>query len=391
VSESTEGQAAVSHTLPALLETVRSTPVACLSNLTRKGDGEVVVKLESANPGGSLKDRAAWHIIRSAEESGLLRPGATVIESSSGNFSIALAMIGAIRGYDVIAVVDPKITPTNRSLLEAYGAQIIVVDEQDDSGSYHKTRIALANKLHAEIANSFRPDQCFNLQNGEAHYLGTAPELAEQVGASLRYVVCSVSTGGQIGGISRYFARHDPTVRVVGVDVYGSAIFGGPAHAYLVPGVGLSWTPDNIDDLSRLHSVYKVTDQQAYDMTRVLARHEGLLVGVSTGACALVALALARRCRSGERVACLAADRGERYLATAFDENWLAEKGLDSRLKTIEEMNREAASLVPWSTNPTDCANYEPTLALTLGSPTAGNPNYLPADMRKQLDHELTR
>ncbi|MGI8667038.1 MAG: cysteine synthase family protein [Jatrophihabitans sp.] len=376
------------RSLPTLLQTIRSTPIARLSNLTRHLNGEIIVKLESANPGGSLKDRAAWHILRTAERAGLLGPGSTIIESSSGNFSIALAMIGAIRGYRIIAVVDPKITPTNRGLLEAYGAEIIVVHEQDDSGSYHKTRIALANKLHSEIPNSFRPDQCFNLQNGEAHFSSTAPELAEQVGPGLRYVVCSVSTGGQIGGISRYFARHDPGVRVVGVDVHGSAIFGGPAHSYLTPGVGLSWTPDNIEDLSRLHSIYKLTDQQAYDMTRTLARHEGLLAGVSTGACTLVALTLAQQCRPGEQVACLAADRGERYLATAFDEAWLASKGLDPRWKNVEEMTRMAASLTPWSTDPVDCANYAPELAEVLGSPTAGNPLYLPADLLDGLDQE---
>jgi 2,3-diaminopropionate biosynthesis protein SbnA len=371
------------NTLPTLLETICNTPVARISNLTRQLDAEIVVKLESANPGGSLKDRAAWHILRTAEQSGLLHPGSTVIESSSGNFSIALAMIGAIRGYRVIAVVDPKITSTNRSLLEAYGAEIIVVHEQDDSGSYHKTRIALANRLHAEIANSFRPDQCFNLQNGEAHFISTGPELAQQIGSGLRYVVCSVSTGGQIGGISQYFAKHDPSVRVVGVDVHGSAIFGGPAHPYLTPGVGLSWTPDNIYDLSCLDSVYKLTDQQAYDMARLLARYEGLLVGVSTGACALVALALAQQCRPGEQVACLAADRGERYLATAFNDSWLAEKGLDPRLKSVDEIYREAAALTPWSTHPVDCANYAPGLASILGSPTAGNPNYLPAMLNR--------
>lgn len=364
--------------LPGILDTIAGTPVFRLQNLTEPSVGQIAVKLESANPGGSLKDRAAWHIVRLAEQAGLLRPKATIIESSSGNFGIALAMIGAVRGYRVIAVVDPKITPTNRALLEAYGAEVIVVHEQDDGGSYHKTRIALANRLQAKIPGSFRPDQCFNLQNSEAHLRTTGPELAKQVGPGLRYVVCSVSTGGQLGGLSRYFSTHHAGVGVVGVDVHGSTVFGGPAHAYLTPGVGLSWTPNNLHDLGILHSVYKLDDQDAYDMTRTLARREGLLAGVSTGACVLVALSLALTCGPDEVVACLVADRGERYLATAFSDEWLVDRGLDPRSRSVAEMRWRAARLTPHSTRPQECANYDDGLATALGSPTAHDPRFNP-------------
>lgn len=366
------------RSLPGILDTIAETPVFRLRNLTDPSVGQVAVKMESANPGGSLKDRAAWHIVHKAEEAGLLRPKATIIESSSGNFGIALAMIGAARGYRVIAIVDPKITPTNRALLEAYGAEVIVVHEQDDRGSYHKTRISLANRLHATIPGSFRPDQCFNLQNSEAHLRTTGPELAAQIGAGLRYVVCSVSTGGQLGGISRYFAAHHANVRVVGVDVHGSTVFGGPAHAYLTPGIGLSWTPRNLHDLGLLHSVYKLADQDAYDMTRTLARREGLLAGVSSGACVLVALSLAMTCGPDEVVACLAADRGERYLATAFDDEWLVDHGLTPGTRSVAEMRWRAARLTPHSTRPRECANYDDGLATALGSPTAHDPRFDP-------------
>jgi cystathionine beta-synthase/cysteine synthase A len=360
------------------LETIVGTPVFRLHNLTTPAAGQIAVKLESANPGGSLKDRAAWHIVRSAEQAGLLAPRATIIESSSGNFGVALAMIGAVRGYRVIAVVDPKITPTNRALLEAYGAEVIVVHEQDDSGAYHKTRIALANRLQTEIPGSFRPDQCFNLQNSEAHLRSTGPELARQVGQGLRYVVCSVSTGGQLGGLSRYFSAHRPEVGLVGVDIHGSAVFGGPSHSYLTPGVGLGWTPNNLPDLATLHSVYKLADQDAYDMARTVARREGLLAGVSTGACVLVALSLALTCGPGEVVACLAADRGERYLATAFNDEWLVDHGLDPRVPSVAEMRWRAARLAPHSTRPQECANHDDDLATVLGSPTAHDPRFNP-------------
>jgi cysteine synthase len=160
---------------PHLLAAVGETKVVTLANTPTSG--KIAVKLESGNPGGSLKDRSALRLVEWGEKNGFLVPGGTIIESSSGNFGVALAMIGAVRGYRVVAVVDPKLTPTNRGLLVAYGAEVVIVDEPDDSGSYHKTRIALANELQKRISNSFRPDQCFNILNGAAHFEGTAPEL----------------------------------------------------------------------------------------------------------------------------------------------------------------------------------------------------------------------
>ncbi|WP_394831525.1 cysteine synthase family protein [Pendulispora rubella] len=357
--------------LPGLLDSVGNTPVVRLDNLTMCGEGRLVAKLESANPGGSVKDRAAWHIIRDAEERGLIRRGATIIESSSGNFGIALAMIGASRGYRVIAIVDPKISAVNRSLFAAFGAEVIVVDEKDDSGSYHKTRIAYANRLHREIPGSFRPDQCFNPLNGEAHYQSTARELLAAMGSRLSAVVCTVSTGGQLGGISRYLRRFAPHVKVVGVDVRGSTVFGGEAHGYLTPGVGLSWTPDNLDDLSAVDEVYLLSDEDVFVSCRTLVRAEGVLAGVSTGAALLVACRLAMKASAREHIAFLATDRGERYLQTAFDERWLLEHGMSTDT-SLDGLRRRAASLTPFSTNPkVDCANYRRELAEQLDSPTA--------------------
>lgn len=355
--------------LPEILDVIGSTPVVRLRNLTTHREAELVVKLECANPAGSLKDRPAWYIVEHAERTGALPAGGTIIESSSGNFSIALAMIGAARGYHVIAIVDPKLTPTNRALLEAYGAEIIVVEERDDSGSYHKTRIALANRLHEEIPGSFRPDQCFNPLNAEAHRTTTARELLAQT-PDLTAVVCTVSTGGQLGGIARAVKEHAPHVEVVGADVEGSAVFGGEPHAYLTPGVGLGWTPANLSDLSLVDEVYKVTDEDAYQACRTLVRAEGLLAGVSTGAALTVALAKAMRGRAGGQVAFLAADRGERYLATAFDEDWLREHRL-TRTTSPADLRRRAEELVPYSTRPAEeCANHRPGLADELGAPS---------------------
>lgn len=356
--------------IPHLFEVIGNTITVRLRNIVEASEAGLAVKLEGSNPGGSLKDRAAWYIIRRAELEGRLRPGATIIESSSGNFGISLAMIGASRNYKVIAVVDPKITPTNRALFDAFGAEVIVVDEKDDSGSYHKTRIALANELHRKIPNSFRPDQCFNPLNSEAHFRTTMRELLADVGQRLTTVVCTVSTGGQLGGIARYCARYAPHVRVVGVDVEGSTVFGGSPHGYLAPGVGLSWTPINLDDLSAIHEVYKISDEDAFVACRTLVRSEGVLSGVSTGAALLVALKLAMEGKPGEYVGFLAADRGERYLQTAFDTDWMSARNL-SLDTSVEGLRNRARLLKPLSTHPLrDCANYAPELAESLGSPT---------------------
>ncbi|WP_433187676.1 PLP-dependent cysteine synthase family protein [Actinoallomurus sp. CA-150999] len=355
--------------VPELLDVIGSTPVVRLRNLTTHNEAQLIVKLESANPAGSLKDRPAWYIIEQAERTGLLSTGGTIIESSSGNFSIALAMIGASHGYRVIAIVDPKLTPTNRGLLEAYGAEIILVDEPDDSGSYHKTRITLANRLQRQIPGSFRPDQCFNPLNSQAHYQTTAQELLDQAD-HLAAVVCTVSTGGQLGGIARAVKERSPVVEVIGVDIEGSTVFGGEPRPYLTPGVGLSWTPSNLSDLSLVDEVYKVTDEDAYQACRTLVRSEGLLAGVSTGAALTVALAKATRGRPGEQVAFLASDRGERYLATAFNDDWLSAHGVTTTADP-DALRKRAQELMPYSTRPAEeCANHLPGLAAELGSPS---------------------
>ncbi|MCE7006960.1 cysteine synthase family protein [Kibdelosporangium philippinense] len=365
--------------VPHLLDAIGSTTTVSLTRLTRPGEADLVAKLESGNPGGSLKDRPAAHILRHAERAGYLRPGGTIIESSSGNFGIALAMFGAARGYRVIAVVDPKLTPTNRALLEAFGAQIIVVDEPDDAGSYHKTRIALANRLHREIPNSFRPDQCFNPLNSDAHYRTTAEELLAQCGPELSAIVCTVSTGGHLGGIARLVKHRAPHITIIGVDVEGSTVFGGTAHPYLTPGMGLSWTPANLDDLSRIDAVYQVSDEHAYRACRTLARAEGILAGVSTGAALIVALAAALHRPATQRVALLANDRGERYLTTAFNDEWLRAHSLTTDT-SVDRLRAAADRLRPTSTRVAqECANYRPDLATALGTPTT---THLPANAR---------
>ncbi|PHM23946.1 cysteine synthase family protein [Xenorhabdus budapestensis] len=325
-----------------IIDNISETPLINLEKINKALGTNVVVKLEKNNPGGSIKDRAAVFIIEQAEKKGFLKPGGTVIESSSGNFAISLSMIGAAKGYRVIALVDPKATETNKALMKAYGAEVITVTEQDDTGSYHKTRIKLANELARKIPGSYRPDQCFNVLSAVAHYHTTAKEIHAQTGGLIAGIACAVSTGGQIGGIAEYFGKHLPETKVICVDAYGSSIFGGPSHAYKIPGVGLGWTPRNISDVSKIDFVYRAKDESAYIAARLLCRHEGILVGVSSGAVLLAALNASKRLRNIHPIVAVLGDSGERYLDTLFNDSWLESNNIDTgvefeRLLTLAE------------------------------------------------------
>lgn len=369
--------------IATILDTIGRTPlITCPNTNQADAEGQLLLKYERYNPGGSVKDRPALYMVREAERRGLLRPGGTIIESSSGNFGISLAMIGAARGYRVIILVDPKTTAANVALLKAFGAEVVVVTEQDDSGSYHKTRITEANRLARDIEHSFRPDQCFNLLNSEAHYASTARELLEALGDRLAVFVAAVSTGGQLGGVSRYLKTFAPHVRVIGVDAVGSTVFGGEAHSYRIPGVGLSWTPANLD-VELLDSVYKVADGDAFIAARAFARNEGILMGPSSGACALVGMKLAQQLAPGQCVVSMVADGGDRYLPTLFNDEWMESQGLAGDL-SAPELRLQAQRLRPWSERPAECANYRHDLTELLDVPATTL--RLNAEMRQEDD-----
>lgn len=355
--------------MKSILDTIGNTPLVKLDGHELEEASRILIKMERTNPGGSIKDRPALYLIEWAEKMGYLKPGGTIIESSSGNFGISLAMIGAAKGYHVIILVDPKTTAMNLAMLKAYGAQVIVVEEQDDCGSYHKTRIKHANRLHREIPNSFRPDQCFNPLNAVAHYEKTAQEIFNQCNGKVDAVVISVSTGGQIGGISKFFKEVSPKTKIIAVDAKGSAIFGGESHAYLLQGMGLGWTPVNINDLSLIDEVYKVPDEDAFLMCRALVRNQGIMVGSSTGASVFVAFHLAQKYENLQRIVCMGADNGERYLNSVYNDQWMSEKGfaLDP---SIREMFLKSKELKAHSTFPVETANYRDDLIDSLDSPS---------------------
>lgn len=353
--------------MSTVLDLIGNTPLIRLQQLVGPREAQLWAKWERTNPGGSIKDRPASFIIDEAERRGLLQPGGTIIESSSGNFGISLAMIGAAKGYRVIILVDPKITPTNLTILKAYGAEVIVVTEQDDSGSYHKTRIAQANQLARTIPGAFRPDQCFNLLNSAAHYCHTARELLRDCDGRLDVVIAAASTGGQLGGLARYLKRVAPQVTIVGVDAHGSTIFGGAAHSYLTPGVGLSWTPANLD-VSLIDAVFKVPDEDAFLACRALARHEGIMAGASSGAVLLVGLHYAQLLGPEQRVVCLFADGGERYVHTIYSDEWMETRHFATAISPVDLAQR-ALGLPIYSACPAEHANYRPDLIHALDVP----------------------
>lgn len=328
-------------------EAIGNVPIVKLKNISPVCRvSECLLKLESCNPGGSIKEKNAVYLVTRAEEEGLLVPGGTIIESSSGNFGVGLAMVGAVRGYRVMIVVDAKTPPPFRRMLKAYGAELVDVPlhEADESGSMQKARMKKAQELAAIIPHAWYPCQHLNPLNTEAHSYYTAREIAAHFGSDLDAVVVGVSTAGQIMGIARYLRSQFPKIRIVGVDVLGSVIMGKPAKPYTMTGIGLSFFPPNLD-LSLLDRAYVVPEDLAYSVCHILARREGLLLGASTGAIVAGGLHLARELGAGARILMINPDRGDRYLETVYDSDWLERHGFT--LKQGEHLDNAISSLTP--------------------------------------------
>lgn len=287
---------------------------------------ECFLKLESCNPSGSIKEKNAVVLVDQAEKAGLLKDGGTIIESSSGNFGVGLAAVGAARGYRVIIVIDAKTTPAFRRILTAYGAELVEVHEVDASGSMQKARIGVATELAESIPGAWYPCQHYNPSNPDAHEQYTARELAATFGDSLDAVVVGVSTGGQLTGLARYLMPRYPNLKLVAVDVLGSVIFDPTPAPYKMTGIGLSFRPPNLDYKS-IHCAYVVPENLAYSICHGLAKKEGLLLGSSSGAIVAAGLHFARSLPDGSRIAMINPDRGDRYLKTIYDLEWLTENG----------------------------------------------------------------
>ncbi len=313
------------HIHASVIEAIGRTPLVRLSRIHPPGN--LVAKVEHMNPGGSIKERIAVSMIDAAERDGLLGPGGTIVEPTSGNTGVGLALVGAVRGYRVICTVPDKVSAEKIRQLEAYGVEVVVTPTDrlpEDEDSYY----GVARKLAAEIEGAFHPNQYFNPANPAAHEATTAPEIWAQTDGSIDVLVAGVGTGGTITGCARYLRARKPAIQIVGADPEGSIYTAGPdgdIHQYLVEGVGEDFYPATVD-LDSIDRFIMVDDHQSFAMTRRLAREEGLLVGGSCGMAAEAALQVARE-QEDKLVVVILPDSGRGYLSKVFDDDWMRANG----------------------------------------------------------------
>lgn len=311
----------------SITELTGRTPTVRVRSFDALWSRSIFLKLESYNPSSSIKDRVALGLIEDAERKGLLKPGGTIVESTSGNLGKALAQIGASKGYKVIVVVDPKVSPSVVSFCKAFGAVVDVVTTPDAQGGYQKTRLQRVQQLLAEIPGAYWPNQYDNPANPRTHATTTAQEIAADF-PELDYLVASVSTGGHLSGIARVLKQRTPTLKVIAVDAHGSSVFGFPFKPFLLNGIGLAWKPGNIET-RYIDSVSLVKDEDAFSSCRLLAAREGIFVGGSSGAvffaCLTVALQHTAREDRPARVLGITADTGCNYLDTIYNDQWISD------------------------------------------------------------------
>lgn len=308
--------------LESILDAVGHTPLVLLSRLTGGLQARVAIKVESQNPGGSVKDRVAMAMISEAEQKGLLRPGGTIIEATAGNTGVGLAMVAAVKGYRCIFVLPDKMSSEKIALLKAYGAEVVITQTAvapDSPDSYN----GVADRLSREIPGAWRPNQFTNMANPEIHYRSTGPEIWDQTKGKITVFVAGVGTGGTVSGVGKYLKERNPNIRVVGADPEGSVLSGGTPKPWKVEGIGEDFVPKTfssqyVDDWER------VGDAESFHVARELARREGMLLGGSTGTNVAAALRYARRLGPGHLVVALGCDTGRNYLSKFFDDGWLA-------------------------------------------------------------------
>ncbi|MDR7279291.1 cystathionine beta-synthase [Catenuloplanes atrovinosus] len=309
-----------------VVDLIGNTPLVRLNRVTEGIEATVLAKVEYVNPGGSVKDRIAMRMVQDAEAAGLLRPGGTIVEPTSGNTGVGLALVAQQRGYRCVFVCPDKVSEDKRNVLRAYGAEVVVCPTAvapEDPRSYYN----VSNRLATEIPGAWKPDQYSNPANPRSHYETTGPELWEQTGGRITHFVTGVGTGGTISGTGRYLKEaSEGRVRIIGADPEGSVYSGGTGRPYLVEGVGEDFWPDCYDR-SVADEIVEVSDKASFAMTRRLAREEGLLVGGSCGMAVVAALEVARRAAPDDVIVVLLPDGGRGYLSKIFNDDWMARYG----------------------------------------------------------------
>lgn len=306
----------------SVLGLIGNTPMVRLRQVTKGIECPVVVKYEVFNPGGSSKDRPALAMIDAAERDGLLKPGGTIIEPTSGNTGVGLAIVAAQRGYKCIFVVTDKVGVEKVDLLRAYGAEVIVCPvavAPEDPTSYYST----AERLVNETPNAFRPNQYANPANPQSHYDTTGPEIWRQTEGKITHFVAGAGTGGTITGVGRYLKEKDPSIQIIAGDPDQSVYSGGSGRPYLVEGVGEDFWPTTYDP-AVVDRVVPVSDQDSFLMARRVSMEEGLLIGGSCGTAVFAAIEVAKGLTADDLVVVLTPDSGRGYLSTVFNDEWMA-------------------------------------------------------------------
>lgn len=341
-----------------ILETIGNTPMVKLNNITKEVSATVLAKIETTNPGNSIKDRMAVKMIEDAEKRGVLKPGGTIIEGTSGNTGMGLAMAAIIKGYKCIFTTTDKQSKEKVDALRAFGAEVIVcptnVDPEDPRSYY-----SVSSRLEREVPNSWKPNQYDNLANTQAHYEQTGPEIWEQTEGKITHLVVGVGTGGTISGTGKYLKEKNPNIKVWGIDTYGSVfkkyketgiLDKDEIYPYITEGIGEDFLPQNVNfDVIDLFE--KVTDKDAALMTRDIARKEGIFAGNSAGSAIAGLIQLKDQLKPEDVVVVIFHDHGSRYMGKMYNEDWLRERGflkdekLTARSIIAKRSNQEVVTL----------------------------------------------
>jgi cystathionine beta-synthase len=333
----------------SVVDLIGNTPLVRLTSVAEGISATVLAKVEYFNPGGSVKDRIALRMIEEAEKAGLLKPGGTIVEPTSGNTGVGLALVAQRRGYRCVFVCPDKVSEDKQNVLRALGAEVVVCPTAvapEDPRSYYN----VSDRLTAEIPGAWKPNQYSNANNPLSHYESTGPEVWEQTAGRITHFVAGVGTGGTISGTGRYLKEvSGGAVRIIGADPEGSVYSGGTGRPYLVEGVGEDFWPDTYDR-TICDEIIEVSDKDSFDITRRLAREEGLLVGGSCGMAVVAALRVARNAKPEDVVVVLLPDGGRGYLSKIFNDEWMARYGFlrsGSAESTVADVLRSKGGTIP--------------------------------------------
>jgi len=313
-----------------VVEMIGNTPLVRLRRVTEGISATVLAKVEYVNPGGSVKDRIALRMVEDAEKAGLLEPGGTIVEPTSGNTGVGLALVAQLKGYHCVFVCPDKVSEDKRNVLKAFGAEVVVCPtnvEPEDPASYY----SVSNRLSEEIPGAWKPDQYSNQANPQAHYTQTGPEIYEQLGDDLHVLVAGVGTGGTVTGLARYLRERLPSLEVVGADPEGSIYHSPDIRPYLIEGVGEDFWPTTFDP-QVVDRWITVSDRDAFLAARRLAREEGVLVGGSAGMALHAAIQVCRDTDPDKNVLVILPDGGRPYLSKVFDDAWMIQHGFLERV-----------------------------------------------------------